>query len=90
VFQQTVLMLASKIVMCSRVRKNNNRRVIEYLYKQKQTKINRRSVLFEQLIIRFNLKYIRNSDFLKSTQLTEINQLTLEIDEINKRLDIIQ
>ena len=83
-------MLASKIVMCSRVRKNNNRRVIEYLYKQKQTKINRRSVLFEQLIIRFNLKYIRNSDFLKSTQLTEINQLTLEIDEINKRLDIIQ
>lgn len=89
-FQQTVLMLASKIVMCSRVRKNNNRRVIEYLYKQKQTKINRRSVLFEQLIFRFNLKYIRNSDFLKSTQLTEINQLTLEIDEINKRLDIIQ
>ncbi len=82
-----ILMLASKVVMCTSVRKNNNQIVIKYLKQQKETKIQRRSVLFEQLRTNSNLKYIQNNN---SSEFKEINQLTLEIDEINKRLDSIQ
>lgn len=83
-------MLAYKIVISNSVRKNNNRRAIEYLNQQKERKIDRRSVLLKQLRSQVNLKYIQNTEFLKSVRLTEINQLTLEIVEINKRLDNIQ
>ena len=82
-------MLASKIVMCSSVQKNNKQCIINNLSTQKENKIQRRSKLFNQLkqLMRLNSHPYERDE--KSKELIEIETLTLEIDQINKRLDYI-